>query len=153
MKEFFYKIKGIQRNNRYYIFFGIQVLCIVLYFVSIKGLERPAGLLEAIKFCFMNPGDYFIAILVGIVAWFLFSILLISNLMEIPIIKDILDYDDYYGSYGGYEAYEDISKVKMIVNIVLCIIAFILNTICLSYLIMLIGILIILVVAVIIFTQ
>lgn len=153
MRKIFKKIKELQRNNLYYVFFGAQILCIIVYMVSIKGLEKPAGLIEAIKFSFVSPANYLASITAGILAWFLFSVLLTSNFMEIPIIKDLLEYDDYNGCYGSYGTYEDVPTGKMVLNITLCIIAFILNIVFLSYLLSLLGLLVGLIILVFIFSQ
>jgi len=151
MRNFFKRIKELQRNSLYYVCFAAQALSIIVYIISIRGLEKPAGLIESAKFLFSNPGSYTIAIIVGILAWFIFSVLLISNFMELPIIKDLIEYDDYHGNYGGYGVYEDVPKEKMILNIILCIIAFILNMLYLRFLLSLLGIIMIIIIVAIIY--
>lgn len=138
MRKFLNSIRKLQRNNMIYVILGLQVISIVAYIFASKGLEKPAGIREAMKFLLFNPDKYLISILLGLVSWSLFIICIISLIVEIPIIRDALD--DNYNWY-----FENVPTWKIILNTVLVIILLILNILFLKYLAVLILIIILLI--------
>lgn len=126
-------IKNIQRNNIFYIFLVVQLVCIILYYFMSMGLEKPAGLIEAIKFYFNSPAEYILSMFIGILAWIFSFINLLSLLFEVPIIKDLFDYDYYNNSYE----FEDLKKEKIIINCIGAILLFVASLFLLRFLLLL----------------
>ncbi len=86
-----------------------------IYFKSIKGLEVPAGIVEAIKFLITKPSDYFLCLFSGSIAKMAFTVAIIIGIVSIVYgIKDLCD-----GKYG----YKEIEAKEIIQYIVNCIIA------------------------------
>lgn len=155
MKKVINFFRNLQRNNVFYFLFGGQVLCILVYYFSSIGLEKPAGFIEAAKFFFLMIQQYFISISVGAIAWIIATMLLISVFLELPFIKEIFEDDNYsyrYSYYRDYEQFENLSRNKYIINWVIVVIAFVLNILFLKFLAMLLLVLIAIIAAVIVLT-
>ncbi|MDU1096538.1 MAG: hypothetical protein E7A26_19620 [Clostridioides difficile] len=116
-----------------------QLCCMIAYYFISKGLEKPAGIIEVVKFCFNSPSDYFLSIAVGVMAWVLSAITLLSIIFEFPIIKDLIE--DDYSYYSRRTSFEKIDKPKYIINISLCLILLVGNFILLRFLMILIFVL------------
>lgn len=131
MRKIINFIKTIQYNNIFYSFIGLDILCSILYYYLSLDLEKPAGIIETIKFLMGNPGGYTGSLLVGILAWLSFVIVLLSLICEIPSIKELTK-----GEYNYYDTYnsDEVSRNKLIINIVLGFAMFIINIIVLRFL-------------------
>ncbi|EKO1912191.1 hypothetical protein PZQ55_001229 [Clostridium botulinum] len=148
MRKFLNSMRKLQRNNMIYVILGLQVISIVAYIFASKGLEKPAGTLEVIKFLLFSPDKYLISISLGLISWALFAIIIISIITEIPIVRENLD-NNYYNDYY----FEDIPTWKIITGIVLAITSLILNILFLKCLAVLLILIIIVIFMVILYSK
>lgn len=129
MKNVFKWIGTIQRNMLFYVLSFIQLIFIIIYINASKGLEKPAGFIEAITFLFKSPQHYFVSMLLGVLCWVIVTILILSTVIEIPMLMD--------GGNSYYDESEEINRTKYIINIIITIGLLIGNFIFLKFLFLL----------------
>ncbi len=136
MKKLIYVLRKSQRNNMYYAIFIAQILFIVAYIFASKNLVKPAGAVQAFYFLFKYPGEYFLSVLFGIVAWIICCCIILSVLREVPIVKELTDEDDgrVYYDYRRYEYLDDIPRNKYIIYIIISLVSLIINFVFVKYL-------------------
>ncbi len=116
-----------------YALWVIYAILILLHNFSLKGLEKPAGLIEAFKFMFKDPGNYMSAFFCGLLAYPIPIIIFISLISAVIVqISDIQD-NDY--------SYDDVdNKMKIwefIIVVIVMISMAILNHIYINYVVLL----------------
>lgn len=90
----------------------VYVILLVIYQRGILGLEKPAGVGEAITFLFEHPSDYAIALFVGILLHIIAVVVIASAIMcIIGALLSILQF-----------------KASMVVSLVIGIIMLVLNS-------------------------
>lgn len=144
-------IRKLQRNNLFYVLAIVQVICLALYYYASKGLEMPGGITEVFRFLMNAPADYLGALVVGLWAWVISAILLISIIFEAKILKELLeeDYTNYY--YYRRQKLENLTRNQYIINIVICLVLLVCNYFFLKFLLNIISVLLMLTVVVIFF--
>lgn len=85
-------------NNRFirFILCGVYVILLIIHNICIKGLVKPAKLLQAFEFLFKEPGDYFPAFICGLLAYpipFLFLLSFIASILVEKLSMGIEDYE------------------------------------------------------------
>lgn len=95
----------------------VFAICTTIYFVSIKGLEKPAGLSEAFRFMIEYPKDYWLCLGCGGLAKLAFAMVVV-----IAIISALCLFNLYLEYKYDYEEIEKIEIIKYITNIILAIV-------------------------------
>lgn len=99
----------------------VFIICAMIYFKSIYGLDKPAGIVEAFKFLTTAPDEYFVCLFSGSVAKIAFTAIVIIALASIIcLVKDL--YDNKY-------VYGEIDVKNIIQYIMNCVIAIIIGKI------------------------
>lgn len=124
-------MEKIKQITQWYVSTIISVvfgICAAVYFYAVKGLEKPAGLVEAFKFMFTSPKEYALCLLCGGVAKASSVAMIVIAVFSILLVVAIIY------RYKVEDEWFDVKEIILyIVNCVLAIIMAIIQANIVSY--------------------
>lgn len=96
----------------------VFTICAIFYFTAIQGLQKPAGMIQAIELLFSSPKEYALCLLCGAGAKITFAIMMVSSIVSVVrLILAVIYRDD------GYSGEIRIKEILLcIVNIVIAVV-------------------------------